>query len=97
MTARSDRSPMLPVAHVEDAVGLERHDFVEVTGGPHADRRQAAQLPRVLTRLSLRVHVEPDQLELGVLDDGLQRAQADVAGRPLDHPIATSAHAEFSS
>src|SRR5207302_4450202 len=60
------------VSHVEDAVGVQGDDLLDVPGGDHARRADIAQRPGVTTGLSVRVHVQPDQLEMRVLDDGAQ-------------------------
>ena len=76
-----------PVTHVEDTVGAQRHDLVDIARGHHPGRGEAAQLAGVLALLALRVDVEPDELELGVLDHRLQGAEADVPRGPLHDPV----------
>jgi hypothetical protein len=55
--------------HVEDAVGPEGEDLVEVMGGGHPDRVEPAQLAGVDAHLVLAVDPQPDQLQPGVADD----------------------------
>ena len=71
---------------VDDAVGLQRQQGVDVVGGGDADGVDAAQLADVAADLVGRPGVAADQLEVGVGDDGPDRPLADVARRPLHHP-----------
>ena len=70
---------------VDDAVGPQREQRVDVVGGGDADRVDAAQLADVAADLVRRPGVAADQLEVGVGDDGPHRPLADVARRPLHH------------
>ena len=51
----------------------------------HAGRADARDLAGVATDLLFAVHPTPDELELGVRNDALDRFLADESGRPLDH------------
>ena len=53
----------------------------------HAERADARDLAGVATDLGVAVHPTPDELELGVRNDALDRLLADESGRPLDHSI----------
>ena len=68
---------------VDDAVGLEGEQRVDVVRGREPDRRQSAQLTDVLAGLVLRPGVATDQLEVRALQHRLDRLPADVARRPL--------------
>ena len=80
-------SSVEPERGVADAVGVEREDLVDVVGGEYAQRLAAEQLAGVLPDLVGVVHAQPDQLEVGPLDDGPERVLPDVAGAPLDDPV----------
>jgi len=73
------------VAHT---VRVQRQDRLHIPRGHQPDRRAAAQLTGVPTVLGLAGHQQPDQLQVGVVDDAAQRGHPDLAGRPLDHPVA---------
>ena len=72
---------------VHDAVGVDRQHGVDVVRRGHADRVAPDQLADVLARLRVGVHPAPDELEVGMVEDALDRRSTDAAGRPLDHPI----------
>lgn len=71
---------------VDDAIGLEGQQRVDVIRGREPDRRESAQFADVLARLVFRPGVATDQLEIRALHDGLDRLLAHVAGRPLHDP-----------
>ena len=73
-----------PLRVVDDAVGLQREQRVDVVGGEDPERFDAAQLADVTPDLVGTPGVAPDQLEAGVGGDGDDRPPPDVAGRPLD-------------
>ena len=73
---------------VYDAVGLQREQRVDVVRGGDAQRRDAAELARIAADLVGRPRVAADEFKRRVRDDRLYGALADVAGRPLDNPIA---------
>ena len=68
---------------VDDAIGLEGQQRVDVIRRREPDGREAAQLTDVLAGLVLRPGIATDQLEIRALHDRLDRLLADVAGRPL--------------
>ena len=72
--------------HVEHAIGTEPDDVLDVTGGHDAGGPEPAQLAGIPTRFFRRVHIEPDQRHVRVLDYTAQGACADVPRGPLDHP-----------
>ena len=84
----SDLVEVARARHVEDAVRREGEDVVDRAGGEHAGRCQPRQLAGVASDLVRVVHVDADQLEVGVLEHAPQRPGADVAGGPLDDPEA---------
>ena len=73
---------------VEHAVGSEGQQRIDVPGGAHTGRIDAADLTRVLSVFGCAVHPDPGELELGMGEDAFDRQAADVAGRPLNHAIA---------
>ena len=75
-----------PVGHVRHAVGLESQQCLDVVGGRHADRIDAAELAHVASDLLARVGIAADQVEDRVTDHAPRRGRAGLAGRPLDHP-----------
>ena len=76
---------VLPHRVVDDAVGPEREQRVDVVGRGDAHGVDPAQLADVAPDLLRRPGVAADQLEVGVSDDGAHRAPTDVARRPLHH------------
>ena len=72
---------------VDDAVGLQRQQRVDVVGGFDAEWFDADQLADVAAGLVLRPGVAPDQFIVRVLGDRLDRAFSDISRRPLDDPI----------
>ena len=72
---------------VEDAVRVEREQRVDVARRGDAERCDPGQLARIATVLGATVDPASDQLELGVIDDALDRGAADAAGGPLDDAI----------
>jgi hypothetical protein len=69
---------------VDDAVGLQREEEIDVIGGGDADRVDAAELTDVAADLAGGPGVAPDELEVAVGDDGADRPPADVARGPLE-------------
>ncbi len=69
--------------HVQHTVRAQGEDRVDVVGRRDADRTQAAELADVLPDLVGAPGITADELEVGVVEDGLHGAAADEAGRPL--------------
>ncbi len=84
---RHTSSTSQPLRHVQHAVGRQRQHLVDAGGGGHAHLVEPAQVAGVAPGLVGAVHVHAHQLEARVLDHAPQRAAADVARRPLDHPV----------
>jgi hypothetical protein len=78
---------VVPHRVVDHAVGFERQQRVDVVGRGDAERLDPDELTDVAAGLVRRPGVAADELEGGVGGYGLDRALADVAGRPLDDPI----------
>jgi hypothetical protein len=72
-----------PHGVVHDAVGAQREQRVDVVGGGHAQRIQAAQLSDVAPDLVGRPRIAAHQLQPGILGDRDHRLLAHVSGRPL--------------
>ena len=75
---------------VVHAVGVQREDLVDIVRGDHTVRLDARELTGVAPDLVGRGHVAPDQLELRVAGERLDRDLPDRAGGPLDHAIGAS-------
>ena len=85
--------PALGLRRVDDAVGAEGDESVDVVGGQHPGGLvEPAELGRVPTDLGRARGVHPDELQIGSFDDGLQGVAADVAGGELDDSEAHGAH-----
>ena len=69
---------------VEHDVGIEGEDRVTVVGREHADRLATGDHAGVDADLVRAVDEQPDELELGIVDDLLQLRRPDGAGGPLD-------------
>ena len=72
---------------IHDRVGVDRADLVDAVRRDHAERADPRDLARVEADLGVAVHPAPDELEIGVAEDALDRFLADEAGCPLDHAI----------
>ena len=68
---------------VDDAVGAQREQRVDVVGGGHAQRIQATQLTDVASDLVGRPRVAAHQLQPGIPGDRDHRLLAHVSGGPL--------------
>ncbi len=73
-----------PLRVVDDAVGPQREQRVDVVGGEDPERFDPAQLADVAPDLVGPPGVATDELQAGVGRDGDDRPSADVARRPLD-------------
>src|SRR5206468_12269067 len=73
---------------VTDDVGVRGEQRVDIVGGGDTDGRESTELARIASHLRVRVHTQPDELEVGMLDDPVQRLDADVARAPLDDAVA---------
>ena len=83
-----DRLHETVVGHraVDDAVGLEREDLVDVVGGEDAEvLAESGELTRVLADLVRVGHPEADELEIGSGVDAGEGVATDIAGAPLDN------------
>ena len=78
---------VVPHRVVDHAVGFERQQRVDVVGRGDAERLDPDELTDVAAGLVRRPRIAADEFEGGVGGDGLDRAFADIAGRPLDDPI----------
>ena len=79
--------PSLGLRRVDHAVGIQRHQRVDVVRGDHPrGLPQTTQLGGVAAHLAGAGRVQTDQLEVGALDDGAQCVDAHIAGRELDDP-----------
>ncbi|BBY59099.1 hypothetical protein MSAR_22350 [Mycolicibacterium sarraceniae] len=74
----------LALRHVQHAVGIQRDDLVDVLGGPHADRPDAAHVTDVTARLVVAINQRADQLEVGMSMDGGNGMLAHRSDGPLD-------------
>lgn len=74
--------------HVEHAIGAEREDILDAVGGGDPNGRDSGELACVATNLVGVVHIDADELEIGMLDRTAQGACPDVPRRPLDHAVA---------
>lgn len=78
-----------PQRVVTARIGFQREQGIDVVGCGDARRLgESGELGGVDADLVRAVRVHPDQLHVVTADDGVQRALADVAGGPLDHPGA---------
>jgi len=66
--------------------------LVELRADELPELVQIGQLARVAPDLSGIVNVDPDQLELGILDERSQRVRPHRAGCPLNHPVGRMRH-----
>lgn len=69
---------------VHDAVGVQRQHLVGAGGGRDAEILGADDPPDVDTVLVRAVHPAPDEFQLWVIEDALDRRLTHTAGRPLD-------------
>ena len=73
---------------VEDAVGVQLQDLLDVGGRGHADRLAADERADVDTVLRLGVDQRADEVEIvAVVEDGGDDLAAHRAGAPLNNPI----------
>ena len=72
---------------VDDAIGLQREQCVDVVGRRHTERFDTAQVADVATDLVGRPRVAPDEFQCSGSGDRPHGALADIAGRPLDDSI----------
>ncbi len=72
---------------VDDAVGVERQERLDVAGGGDPDRSPSDERADVDAVLVGRVHPAARDLEIRVVQDPLDGGPADVAGRPLHDAI----------
>ena len=80
-----------PVAHVAEAVGVDREQRVEVAGRGHADGSTPAQLARHRVRSCPGLYAwRPDELQVGMGHDPAQRELPGVAGAEMDDPVGHS-------
>ena len=70
------------VRRVTDAVGVEGEQGVDVLGGGDAHGVDPAELAGVAAGLVVAVDPQPDQLEVGVVDDGGHGVDPDGARSP---------------
>ena len=75
-----------PVRHVDDAVGVEGEQRVDVVGGGEADRISSRQGAGIDPDLVRAVGEHADELEPGVVEDRPQGRGADDPGGPLHDP-----------
>ena len=68
---------------VENAVRLERHDFVGIIGRRYPDVGTAGKSTRVHACLVRRRHFEPDEFEGRVVDDRSERLRTSQAGADM--------------
>ena len=89
--------PRLTHSGVDDTVGLHGEQPRGVVGRNDAGARVSTrQLAGVAADLRWVVHVEADEVEVGILDERTQRVHADRAGRPLDHSVRRAPHSHRS-
>ncbi len=72
---------------VRDAVGSEGEHLVGVRRRRDADRRETRELPGVLAGLVRAVDEDAGELEVGMLDDAVERQPADVPRAPLHDAV----------
>ena len=85
--------PLLTEGRVDDRIGAQGDEGVEVIGGDDTGRGvEAAELGGVAAHLRRAGGVHPDELEGRVLDDGAEGVDTDVAGRELDHTEGHGGH-----
>ena len=86
--------PGLGLGGVDDALGVQGDQRVDVVGGDHAGRVvEPAELGGVATHLGGAGGVDADQLQIGVLDQRPEGVEADVARRELDDPACHAVRA----
>jgi len=69
--------------HVEDAVGAQGENRVEVVRRRDPELSQATEIADIRPDLVIAPGITADELEVGMIDDGLHGAAADEARRPL--------------
>ena len=79
-----------PVAHVAEAVGLQREHRIEVVRRDDADRFAAAQFPGIASDLVGAVREHAHELQIGMRDDAAECERARVAGAAVEHPVRHS-------
>ncbi len=72
---------------VDDDVGFQREQRVDVVGGGDAERLDAGQLADVAAGLVLRPGVAADEFEVRIPGDRRDGALSDISRRPLDDAI----------
>jgi hypothetical protein len=72
---------------VENAIGVEGHDLVDVLGRDDSGRVDTDDLPRVATLLVVAVDLDPDEVEPRVPDDAAKGGAPHDSGGPLDDPV----------
>ncbi len=71
--------------HVEDDVGVECEDLVEVVGGTNPDLGDAGDVADVTTDLARVGDHHPHQFHVRMRRDGADRMSSHIAAAPLDH------------
>ncbi len=72
---------------VDDAVRPQREQRVDIVRGCHTQRFDTAEFADVLADFVGRPGVAPDEFQIRVGGDGMDRLAADVARRPLHDPV----------
>ena len=60
----------LDSAHVEDNIGVERHDAIEIVDGHHTGSVSARELAGVYPDFGRVIDTHPNKLKLGGVNDG---------------------------
>ena len=98
LSAGQQRADLVEVAiarRVDDAVGVERDDLVDIRRGGDADRIPTDELACVDPVLGVGIHPDADHLEVvAVIQNCGQQLTADRARPPQDHPIFLVGHGD---